>query len=152
MIKKSESLLKDIVEQLQLGNTLSSICRKKDYPGLTAVHRWMNQDSKFKEKILDARRIGAMTWLDNMQDLLDQEVEPSRVQWYRERLHHSRWMASKLISVFNDKVVNENIGDPIIKVIWQDDASTEGKEKDLARTSRGSDDNHDKTNDSKSIN
>lgn len=151
-MKKSEKLLNAIAEQLQLGRTLSSICKQKDMPGLTAVHRWMNQDSQYKDKILDARRIGAMTWLDDMQDLLDQEVEPSKVQWYRERLHHSRWVASKLISVFNDKVVNENIGDPVIKIIWGEDASTEGKEKDLAHASRGSEPDNDKKNDKTLIN
>lgn len=151
-MKKSKSLLKEIVELLQLGNTLSSVCRQKEMPGLTAIHRWMKEDKEFKEEILDARRLGAMTWLDKMQDLLDQHIEPTQVQVVREKLHHARWMASKLIGVFNDKVINENIGDPIIKVIWSDDASTEGKEKDLAHASQSSDDNNDKINDIKLVN
>ena len=151
-MKKSKSLLKEIVDLLQLGNTLSSGCRRKEMPGLTAIHRWMKEDKEFKEEVLDARRLGAMTWLDKMQDLLDQHIEPTQVQVVREKLHHARWMASKLISVFNDKVINENIGDPIIKVMWSDDASTEGKEKELAHASRSSDDNNDNINDSKLIN
>jgi hypothetical protein len=47
-------------------------------------------------------------------------------------------MAAKLISTFGDKQTVVNEGDPIIKVIWQDDASTEDKPNDLARTTRSS--------------
>lgn len=110
-----------IIERIQLGETLTSICREKDQPGLTTVYKWMNKDDDFKKELLEARRIGAMTWLDKMTDLLNQDIKPQEVQWCRERLHHSRWMASKLVSVFNDKVINENVGDPIIKIVWDDD-------------------------------
>jgi hypothetical protein len=47
-------------------------------------------------------------------------------------------MAAKLISTFGDKQTVVNEGDPIIKVIWQDDASTEDKPKDLAHATRSS--------------
>ena len=54
-------------------------------PNLATIYKWMNADKDLKEKILDARRIGAMTWLDRMQDLLDQEIEPTAVAWAREK-------------------------------------------------------------------
>ena len=124
-------------------------------PNLSTVYDWMNKEKQLKENILDARRIGAMTWLDKMQDLLDQEVEPQQVQWNRERLHHSRWMASKLVSVFNDKVINENIGEPQIKIVW-DDGYSERKDEQHARTISSTDDikniKHDKTHDKSKIN
>lgn len=149
-MKKSKELYSKIFEQLELGNSLASICKKKDMPGLSTVHEWMKKDSKFKDQILDARRLGAMTWLDWMQDLLTQEVEPQQVQWNRERLHHARWMASKLVSVFGDKQTVVNEGDPIIKVVWkeeesQDDPSTEQKADDHAHAIRGSNNNEKKS-------
>ena len=150
-MKKSKPLLKEIVELLQLGNTLSSVCRQKEMPGLTAIHRWMKEDKEFKEEVLDARRLGAMTWLDKMQDLLDQDIEPQQVQLLREKLQHARWMASKIIPAFNDKVINENIGDPIIKIIW-DDGSPEHKGEASTHTLKSSDKIVDKNVDKQSIN
>ena len=150
-MKKSKEVLKQLIEQLELGKTLSSICRQKAMPGLTTVHTWMKNDDKFKNELLDARRMGAITWLDKMQDLLDQEVEPQQVQWNRERLHHARWMASKLVSVFGDKQTVENVGDPMIKIVW-DDGSKQDKEKDHAHALRSSEAVTDKTTDKTTIN
>ena len=150
-MKKSNQLLQTIIDQLQLGNSLTSICRSKEMPNLATIYKWMNADKDLKEKILDARRIGAMTWLDRMQDLLDQEIEPTAVAWAREKLHHARWMASKLVSVFNDKVINENVGDPIIKIVW-DEGSLVDKGKASAHTTRGSEEATDKNTDKQSIN
>ena len=84
-MKKSNQLLQLITDQLQLGNTLTSICRSKEMPNLATIYKWMNADKDLKDKILDARRIGAMTWLDKMKDLLDQEIEPTAVAWPREK-------------------------------------------------------------------
>ena len=150
-MKKSNQLLQTIIEQLQLGNSLTSICRAKDKPNLATIYKWMNVDKDFKENIFDARRMGAMTWLDKMQDLLDQDIEPQQVQLLREKLQHARWMASKIIPAFNDKVINENIGDPIIKIVW-DDGSPEHKGEASTHTLRGSDKESDKKNDKHSIN
>jgi len=150
-MKKSKEIFSRIIEQVELGTTLTQVCRLKDMPALTTVHTWMKQDQKFKEQLLDARRIGAMVWLDKMQDMLDQDTEPTKVQLLRERLHHARWMASKLISIFGDKQTVENIGEPIIKVVW-DDGSLEGKQSALARTLRSSEAEDDETNDTNTIN
>jgi|TARA_Y100001968_G_C18904340_1_gene502255 hypothetical protein len=150
-MKKSKEVLKSIIERLELGHTLSSICKSKEMPGLTTVHTWTKQDNKFKEELLNARRLGAMTWLDKMQDLLDSDCEPQQVQWNREKLHHARWMASKLISIFGDKQTVENVGDPIIKIVW-DDGGLERKQTEHAHASRGSEDDIDKTIDNKAIN
>jgi hypothetical protein len=139
-MKKSENIYKRIIEAVELGTTLTQVCRAKDMPGLTTVHTWMKQDQKFKEQLLDARRVGAMVWLDKMQDMLDQDTEPTKVQLLRERLFHARWMASKLVSVFGDKQTVENVGDPLIKIVW-DDGSSEDKQTVSARTIKGTNNN-----------
>tara|TARA_R100001463_G_scaffold86122_2_gene141063 strand:+ start:740 stop:1201 length:462 start_codon:yes stop_codon:yes gene_type:complete len=153
-MKKSENTYRRIIEQVELGTTLTQVCRAKDMPGLTTVHTWMKQDQKFKEQLLEARRVGAMVWLDKMQDMLDQDTEPTKVQLLRERLFHARWMASKLISVFGDKQTVENVGDPLIKIVW-DDGSSEDKQSGSAHTIRSSNNNKqptDKITDKNTIN
>jgi len=153
-MKKSENIYKQIIEAVELGTTLTQVCRSKEMPGLTTVHTWMKQDQKFKEQLLDARRIGAMVWLDKMQDMLDQDTEPTKVQLLRERLFHARWMASKLVSVFGEKKTVENVGDPLIKIVW-DDGSSEDKQTVSARTVKGTSNNNqatDKITDKNTIN
>lgn len=150
-MKKSENIYKQIIEAVELGTTLTQVCRSKDMPGLTTVHTWMKQDQKFKEQLLDARRIGAMVWLDKMQDMLDQDTEPTKVQLLRERLFHARWMASKLVSVFGEKKTVENVGDPLIKIVW-DDGSSEDKQPGSARTVKGTINKDNKKNNSSLIN
>jgi len=140
-MKKSKSTLDKILQRLELGETLVSICREKDMPGQSTVNTWMREDEKFRNKILDARRMGAMVWLDKCQELLDQEVEPQKVQWYREKLHHARWLVSKLVNVFGDKQTVVNEGEPVIQVVWKEDGSTTDKQADLAHTTRSSEDN-----------
>jgi len=110
-------------------------------PGQSTVNTWMREDEKFRNKILDARRMGAMVWLDKCQELLDQEVEPQKVQWYREMLHQARWLVSKLVNVFGDKQTVVNEGEPVIQVVWKEDGSTTDKQADLAHTTRSSEDN-----------
>ena len=43
-MKKSKAILEIIQEQLQLGNTLTAICRSKDMPNLATIYKWMNND------------------------------------------------------------------------------------------------------------
>ena len=151
-MKKSKEILEKVLELLELGNTLTSICRPQDMPNLATIYKWMHKDEKLKEKILTARKLGAVTWLDKMQDLLEQPIEPQQVQLVREKLQHARWLASKLVSIFGDKQTIENVGDPVIKVIWSDDGSPEHKGKDSTHTIRGSNKENDNNHDTNTIN
>ena len=143
-MKKSKALLDKIITELEQGRTMTDVCRSKGFPGVTTINRWKQQDSKFAAAVLEARKTGALLLLDQMQDLLMQEVEPTKVQWYRERLHHFRWLASKLISTFGDKQTVENVGEPQIQIVWkgEDDPaqnlSTTDKQTELAHTTRAS--------------
>ena len=151
-MKKSKEVLEKVLELLELGNTLTSICRPKDMPNLATIYKWMHKDEKLKEKVLTARKLGAVTWLDKMQDLLEQPIEPQQVQLIREKLQHARWLASKLVSIFGDKQTIENVGDPVIKVIWSDDGSPELKNNESTRALRGSSKESDNKPDTNTIN
>ena len=80
----------------------------------------MRSDNETNDQIMSARKTGAATRLDQAFDLLDQDVKPQDVQWNRERLHHHRWVASKLISVYGDKSKIEQESNVSYKFVWDD--------------------------------
>ena len=70
----------------------------------------------------DARKTGAATWLDRCLELLEQkDIPPNQLGFLREQMHHYRWLASKLISVYGDKSEVKQTGESTIKVMWESD-------------------------------
>jgi len=80
----------------------------------------MREDQEIAEKIMAARSVGAATHLDHCFDLLSKDIKPQDVQWNRERLHHYRWAASKLIGVYGDKSKIEQDSNVTYKFVWDD--------------------------------
>jgi len=128
-MKKSDKLLLEIVENLQLGKTLTSICERKDMPNLATIYKWTNKDNDLFNRIMDARKTGAMTVIDQCRDLLNKETPPQEVMLLRERVGFGKWLASKLVGVYGDKQTIENVGEPMIKIVW-DDGSLQDKGKE----------------------
>ena len=117
-----------ILEKLQQGIPLSKICSDKDYPAVTTVYSWMKDDDDIRKEIADARQLGAWTYLDSMMELLQQECEPQAVQWNRERLHHARWMSSKLLAgTFGDKIQADVKADTKMTIAWSSEVIPEIK-------------------------
>jgi len=111
--------LSSIIERLQKGEPLSKICKDKDMPSVTSVYSWMKDDEDTKKQVMDARQLGAWSYLDEMLELLQTDVEPQKVQWNRERLHHARWMSSKLLSgTFGDKIQADVKADTKMTIAW----------------------------------
>ena len=152
-MKKSEKLLSEIVENLQLGKTLTSICERKDMPNLATVYKWTNADKDLFNRIMDARKTGAMTVIDQCRDLLNKETPPQEVMLLRERVGFGKWLASKLVGVYGDKQTIENVGEPMIKIVW-DDGSLQDKGKDPTHEVQSSENDTpiDRTTDSNTIN
>ena len=152
-MKKSEKLLSEIVENLQLGRTLTSICERKDMPNLATIYKWTNTDKDLFNRIMDARKTGAMTVIDECRDLLNKETPPQEVMLLRERVGFGKWLASKLVGVYGDKQTIENVGEPMIKIVW-DDGSLQDKGKDLTHEIRSTENDTpiDRTTDKNTIN
>ena len=152
-MKKSEKLLSEIVENLQLGKTLTSICERKDMPNLATIYKWTNADKDLFNQIMDARKTGAMTVIDQCRDLLNKETPPQEVMLLRERVGFGKWLASKLVGVYGDKQTIENVGEPMIKIVW-DDWSLQDKGKDPTHEVQSSENDTpiDRTTDSNTIN
>merc|ERR1711991_790710 len=104
-----------IVKELMNGTPLTRICNSKDLPSLSKVYDWIAEDKEFAEKIMTARKIAAQTYLDRMIEELD-TADNRSIAVVREKLHHYRWMASKLIGIYGDK--QEIKQDTNIQITW----------------------------------
>tara|TARA_R110000796_G_scaffold251760_1_gene383903 strand:- start:1 stop:468 length:468 start_codon:yes stop_codon:yes gene_type:complete len=119
---KLEKYSDAILEQLQLGHPLTRIAKGKDMPGLSTIYKWIREDKNFANDITEARRTGAQTWLDTAIEILDREdIPPQQFQIIREKLHHIRYVASKLIALYGDKQVVETKGDSTLTIKWGDE-------------------------------
>ena len=108
----------DIVRLLMNGTPLTTICKNKNSPSLSKVYDWIQTNKEFAAKILTARRIAAQTYLDKMIEELD-VADNRNISVIREKLHHYRWMASKLIGIYGEKQ-QVNV-DQKIEITWNTD-------------------------------
>jgi len=97
------------------GTSLVAICQTKGSPSLSKVYDWMRTDKDFSNKIMNARKIAAQTYLDKMIIELE-NVDPKNIAVTRERLIHYRWLSSKLIGIYSDKQHVEV--DQKIEITW----------------------------------
>jgi len=125
-LTKSESTLKEsILIKLMEGTPLTRICKENDLPSVTKVYAWMSADEDFATKVKTARMNGALTNLEQgfeeMQELSkNKSLSHVDVTLLNTKLYHLRWVASKIIPQFNDKMVNEHKGDISFKIGWDD--------------------------------
>ena len=100
------------------GTPLTRICKDKDQPSLSTVYKWIAKHKDFASKILTARRIGCQTYLDKMIEELE-VADNKNIMVVREKLHHYRWLASKLLPIYSDK--QEIIQDTKVTIEWKKD-------------------------------
>ena len=121
MTKKLELTLQteqDIIKLLMNGTPLTQICDKPNSPSLSKVYSWIQENKDFASKIITARKIAAQTYLDKMITELE-NASSKDIALTRERLIHFRWMASKLIPLYQDKQ-QVNV-DQKIEITWNTD-------------------------------
>jgi len=105
MTKKLEltpAIADDIERLLMNGTSLVAICQSKGSPSLSKVYDWMRTDKEFSNKIMNARKIAAQTYLDKMIIELE-NADAKNIAVTREKLIHYRWLSSKLIAIYGDK-------------------------------------------------
>ena len=116
-LELTSTITDQICQELMSGKPLTSICRNKDLPSLSTVHRWIDKHPSFAKQILQARRVGTQYYLDKMIEELE-TVSAKDVGIVREKLHHYRWLASKLLpSLYGDK--QEVVQDTKVTITWQ---------------------------------
>ena len=106
----------NICQRLMEGKPLTQICKDKDQPSLSTVYKWIAKHKDFASKILTARRIGCQTYLDKMIEELE-TADNKNIMVVREKLHHYRWLASKLLPIYSDK--QEIIQDTKVTIEWK---------------------------------
>lgn len=105
-----------IIEKLQNGKPLTQICRDKDYPSISQVYQEIRINKDFANEINQARKVGAQTYLDAMIEELE-NANNKNIYIIKEKLHHYRWMASKLLpGIYGDK--QEIKQDTKIEITW----------------------------------
>ena len=114
----TSEISKDIVMKLMEGVPLTTICQAKGLPSLSRVYKEIQKNKDFAQEIMNARRVGCQTYLDQMIEELN-TMDNRNVMVVRERLQHYRWLASKLLAVYGDR--KEVAVDQKIEIKWSDD-------------------------------
>ena len=116
-LELTTELTDQICQELMNGQPLTRICSKKELPSLATINRWIAKHPSFAKQITNARRVGTQYYLDKMIEELE-TMSAKDVGIVREKLHHYRCLASKLLpSLYGDK--QEVIQDTKITIQWQ---------------------------------
>ena len=125
MTKKLEltsEVSKDIQKMLMNGKPLTQICKMEGSPSLSKVYDWISEDKEFANKIMVSRRIGSQTYLDRMIEELE-GADSKNIMVIREKLHHYRWLASKLLGQIYGEEKRIAV-DQKIEISWLDQDKT----------------------------
>ena len=116
-LELTKELTDQICQELMNGQPLTRICSRKELPSIATVNRWISKDPSFAKQITNARRVGTQYYLDKMIEELE-TMSAKDVGIVREKLHHYRWLASKLLpSLYGDK--QEVVQDTKVTITWQ---------------------------------
>ena len=98
----TESLTTKICQELMNGVPLARLARSKEYPSLTRIYKQIMKDKGFANKITEARKFGAQTYIEKAMDDLE-TADNRNIMVVREKVQLAKWIASKLIPVYGDK-------------------------------------------------
>jgi hypothetical protein len=111
----TESLTNKICQELMQGIPLARLARDKAYPSLTRIYKQIMKDKGFANRIQEARRVGAQTYIENAMDQLE-TADNRNIMIVREKVQLAKWLASKLIPIYGDK--QEVKHDTKIEIKW----------------------------------
>ena len=98
----TESLTNKICQEIMLGTPLARLARSKDMPSLTRIYKEIQKDKGFSNRINEARRVGAQTYIENAMSELE-TADNRNIMVIREKVQLAKWLASKLIPIYGDK-------------------------------------------------
>ena len=132
-LELTSEISKDIVLKLMNGTPLTTICQAKDLPSLSRVYKEIQNNKAFAQEIMDARRVGCQGYLDKMISELE-TADNRNIMVIREKLHHYRWLASKLIAVYGDR--KEVAVDQRIEISWNSDGQDKTYENEIKNVTK----------------
>ena len=111
----TEQLTNKICQELMLGVPLARLARSKEFPSLTRIYKQIMKDKGFSNRINEARRFGAQTYIENAISELD-TADNRNIMVVREKVQLAKWLASKLLPAYSDK--QEIKTDTTIEIKW----------------------------------
>jgi hypothetical protein len=130
----TEELALEICVRLAVGESLVQICKEDKTPAYATVMRWLfesyppdDRRADFRERYARAREIQAETFIDQLVTLADQDANDVlydldghpvqatnvRIQRHKLQIDTRKWIASKLLPKFSDRVTVEGGEKPI---------------------------------------
>ena len=98
----TDSLTNKICQEIMQGIPLARLARSKDMPSLTRIYKEIQKNKNFSNKINEARRVGAQTYIENAMSELE-TADNRNIMVIREKVQLAKWIASKLIPMYGDK-------------------------------------------------
>ena len=98
----TDQITNKICQELMQGVPLARLARSKEYPSLTRIYKQIMKDKSFSNRIQEARRVGAQTYIENAMDQLE-TADNRNIMVVREKVQLAKWLASKLIPIYGDK-------------------------------------------------
>lgn len=96
--KKTPELIKEICARISEGQSLATVSRSEDMPGLSTTWRWLSEDESFQDDYARAIQARAMAHAERIDDLAEQAVRgeiPADVA--RVAIDAKKWTASRLL-------------------------------------------------------
>ena len=115
-IQLTTTLKHKLLKSVMSGTPLSKVCKDDDMPSLSKVYSWIAKHQDFAKDLVQARRCGAQSYIDQAIEALD-TADNSNIHVVREKANMARWMASKLIPVYGDK--QQILQDTRIEISWK---------------------------------
>ena len=115
-IQLTTTLKHKLLKSVMSGTPLSKVCKDEDMPSLSKVYSWIAKHPDFAKDLVQARRCGAQSYIDQAIEALD-TADNSNIHVVREKANMARWMASKLIPVYGDK--QQILQDTRIEISWK---------------------------------
>ena len=98
----TDQITNRICQELMNGVPLARLARAKEYPSLTRIYKQIMKDKGFANRITEARKFGAQTYIEKAMDDLE-TADNRNIMVVRERVQLAKWIASKLIPIYGDK-------------------------------------------------
>ena len=98
----TDQITNKICQELMQGVPLARLARSKDYPSLTRIYKEIMKNKSFSNRITEARKVGAQTYIENAMSELD-TADNRNIMVVREKVQLAKWLASKLIPIYGDK-------------------------------------------------
>lgn len=90
----NQKFARAVLERLESGESLNSICRDPKMPGRKTVYRWIDKHEEFRHNYVRARELGAEAEFDDL-DELAATATPETVQVVKLQVDVLKWKLAR---------------------------------------------------------